>query len=64
MPFERRDSALSDTFFEQSRTLGFTSKKINIRHIRGHQIAGWDWTPDDWHSVEMWMEYEIDIKKI
>jgi protein N-lysine methyltransferase METTL21D len=63
MAFERRDSAVIDTFFEQSRTLGFTSKKINIRRILGRQIVRWDWTPDDWHSVEIW-SMRLNMKKI
>lgn len=54
MAFERRDSAVIDTFFEQSRTLGFTAKKHNLRRILGRQIARWGWTTEDWHSVEIW----------
>jgi protein N-lysine methyltransferase METTL21D len=54
MAFERRDPAIIDTFFEQSRALGFTSKKINSRRILGRRIARWGWTLDDWHSVEIW----------
>lgn len=52
--FERRDTVVIDSFFEQSRTLGFTSKKSNLRRILGRQISRWSWTPNDWHSVEIW----------
>lgn len=54
MAFERRDTTVIESFFVQSRNLGFTSKKANIRRILGRQIARWGWTPDDWHSVEIW----------
>ena len=54
MAFERRDSAVIDTFFAQSKVLGFTSKKINLRRILGRQITRWGWTPDDWQGVELW----------
>jgi len=63
MAFERRDSAIIDTFFDQARTLGFASKKINIRRILGRQIARWGWTPDDWHSAEIW-SMRLNIKKV
>jgi protein N-lysine methyltransferase METTL21D len=54
LAFERRDTAVIDLFFEQSRNLGFTSKKVNLRRILGRQIARWGWNLDDWHSVEIW----------
>lgn len=61
--FERRDSALIDSFSEQSLTLGFTSKKTNLRRILGRQISRWGWTSDDWHSVEIWT-MRLNSKKI
>jgi predicted nicotinamide N-methyase len=54
LAFERRDTAVIESFFEQSCVLGFTSKKVNLRRILGRQITRWGWTPDDWHSVEIW----------
>jgi predicted nicotinamide N-methyase len=59
LALERRDTAVIDSFFQQSRSHGFTSKKINLRRVLGRQIARWGWTPDDWHSVEIWtMRYK------
>lgn len=54
MAFERRDTALIDSFFEQSRTLGFTSKKLNLRRILGRHFVRWGWIPNDYHSAEIW----------
>lgn len=61
--FERRDTAVVDSFFEKSLTLGFTSKKVNLRRILGRQISRWGWTSDDWHSVEIWT-MRLNFKKI
>jgi 2-polyprenyl-3-methyl-5-hydroxy-6-metoxy-1,4-benzoquinol methylase len=54
LAFERRDTAIIDSFFEQSRTLGFTSKKLNLRRILGRHFVRWGWTPNDYHSAEIW----------
>jgi protein N-lysine methyltransferase METTL21D len=59
LAFERRDSTVIELFFEQSRILGFSSRKVNLRRILGRHIIRWGWTPDDWHSVEIWtMRYK------
>jgi predicted nicotinamide N-methyase len=52
--FERRDSGVIDLFFEQARSLGFTTKKINLRRILGRQLARWGWATEDYHSAEIW----------
>ena len=61
--FERRDTAVIDSFFEQSLTLGFNSKKSNLRRILGRQISRWGWISDDWHSIEIWT-MRLNSKKI
>ena len=53
MAFERRDTEVIDSFFEQSLTLGFTNRKVNLRRVLARQIARWSWSPDDWHSIEI-----------
>lgn len=59
LAFERRDTAVIDSFFQQACSIGFKSKKINLRRLLGRQIARWGWTNDDWHSVEIWtMRYK------
>jgi protein N-lysine methyltransferase METTL21D len=59
LAFERRDTAVIDSFFAQSRNMGFTSKKLNIKRILGRQFTRWNWTPDDYHSAEIWsMRYK------
>ena len=61
MAFERRDTAVIDSFFEQSRTLGFISKKLNLRRILGRHFVRWGWTPNDYHSAEIWsMRFKPD----
>jgi len=52
--FERRDTAIIDSFFEKSRTLGFTNKKLNLRRILGRHFVRWGWAPNDYHSAEIW----------
>jgi hypothetical protein len=59
LAFERRDTEVIDAFFEKSRSLGFTSKKVNLRRVLGRDIARWGWNREDWHSVEIWtMRYK------
>ena len=54
MAFERRDTTIIDSFFQQSRALGYTSKKLNLRRILGRHFVRWGWTPNDYHSTEIW----------
>jgi protein N-lysine methyltransferase METTL21D len=59
LAFERRDTAVIDSFFTQSRNMGFTSKKLNLKRILGRQFTRWNWTPEDYHSAEIWsMRYK------
>jgi len=52
--FERRDTAVIDSFFSQSQSYGFTSKRLNLRRILGRHFQRWEWTPEDYHSAEIW----------
>ena len=54
LSFERRDAPVIESFFEQSCIFGFTSKKINVRRLLGRQFFRWGWTPNDYHSAEIW----------
>jgi protein N-lysine methyltransferase METTL21D len=59
MAFERRDTAVIDSFLTQSGVDGFISKRINLRRILGRHFQRWGWTPEDTHSAEIWsMRYK------
>lgn len=59
LAFERRDTAVIDSFFTKSQSFGFTSKRLNLRRILGRHFLRWGWTPEDYHSAEIWsMRYK------